>query len=123
MSGQLTRAGVRYHAARQKVRIKSGMIPPCRRKLSRYKIGEQEFVGHLAWDDAVSEKRPGVLVVHEWWGLNDFARGRANELAKLGYVAFACDMYGGGKWPSGPDEAGAHDQATHRERPRMAETG
>ena len=75
-------------------------------KTIRYNVGEQEFVGHLAWDDAVSGKRPGVLVVHEWWGLNDFARGRANELAKLGYVAFACDMFGGGKVAKRPDEAG-----------------
>jgi dienelactone hydrolase len=75
-------------------------------KTIRYKLGDQEFIGHLAWDDAVSRKRPGVLVVHEWWGLNDFARGRANELAKLGYVAFACDMFGGGKLAQRPDEAG-----------------
>jgi dienelactone hydrolase len=72
----------------------------------RYNVGEREFVGHLAWDDAVSGKRPGVLVVPEWWGLNDFARGRANELAKLGYVAFACDLYGGGKVAQHPVEAG-----------------
>ena len=75
-------------------------------KTLNYKIGEQEFIGHLAWDEAISGKRPGVLVVHEWWGLNDFARGRANELAKLGYVAFACDLFGGGKIAKGPDEAG-----------------
>jgi dienelactone hydrolase len=72
-----------------------------------YKVGDKEFIGHLAWDEALSGKRPGVLVVHEWWGLNDFARGRANELAKLGFVAFACDMFGGGKMANGPDEAGA----------------
>src|SRR5262245_4956831 len=52
------------------------------------------FKGVLAWDDSVQGKRPGVLVVHEWWGLNDYARDRAKQLAKLGYVAFACDMYG-----------------------------
>ena len=75
-------------------------------KTLNYKIGEQEFIGHLAWDEAISGKRPGVLVVHEWWGLNDFARGRANELARLGYLAFACDLFGGGKVAKGPDEAG-----------------
>jgi dienelactone hydrolase len=62
--------------------------------------------GFLAWDDAASGKRPGVLVVHEWWGLNDYARKRAEELAKLGYVAFACDMYGNGKFTEHPKEAG-----------------
>lgn len=65
------------------------------------------FKGHLAWDDAVQGKRPGVLVVHEWWGLNDYARQRAEKLAALGYVAFACDMYGEGKVTTHPQEAGA----------------
>jgi dienelactone hydrolase len=62
--------------------------------------------GFLAWDDAISGKRPGVLVVHEWWGLNDYARKRAEMLAQLGYVAFACDMYGEGKVAAHPQEAG-----------------
>jgi len=61
--------------------------------------------GYLVWDDAVSGKRPGVLVVHEWWGLNDYARGRAEDLAKLGYVAFALDMYGEGKVTEHPTQA------------------
>jgi dienelactone hydrolase len=61
--------------------------------------------GHLAWDDSVTGKRPGVLVVHEFWGLNDYARKRAEQLAKLGYVAFACDMYGEGKMTEHPKEA------------------
>ncbi|HKB36507.1 MAG TPA: dienelactone hydrolase family protein [Gemmataceae bacterium] len=64
------------------------------------------FKGHLAWDDAKQGKRPGVLVVHEWWGLNDYARQRAEQLAGLGYVAFACDMYGNGKTTEHPKEAG-----------------
>jgi len=62
--------------------------------------------GYLAWDDASSGKRPGVLVVHEWWGLNDYARKRAEQLAMLGYVAFAPDMYGDGKTTEHPAEAG-----------------
>ena len=61
--------------------------------------------GYMAWDDASDEKRPGILVVHEWWGLNDFARGRAEQLAKLGFVAFALDMYGKGKVTTHPEEA------------------
>jgi dienelactone hydrolase len=54
--------------------------------------------GFLAYDDAktAAGRLPGVLVVHEWWGLNDYAKGRAVQLAKLGYVAFALDMYGAG---------------------------
>jgi len=52
--------------------------------------------GYLVYDDAVKGKRPGVLVVHEWWGLNDYAKKRADDLARMGYVAFAADMYGKG---------------------------
>src|SRR6266496_3598826 len=71
-----------------------------------YKHGDQVFKGFLAWDDAVQGKRPGVLVVHEWWGLDDYARKRAEQLAKMGYVAFAADMYGDGKTTEHPKEAG-----------------
>src|SRR5438309_1771071 len=71
-----------------------------------YKAGGVECKGFLAWDDTVKGTRPGVLVVHEWWGLNDYARGRAEQLAKLGYVAFAADMYGEGKVTTHPKEAG-----------------
>lgn len=71
--------------------------------------------GVLAYDDAVTEKRPGVLVVHEWWGLNDYALGRAKQLAALGYVAFACDMYGGGKTVDHPKEAGAMASAVRKD--------
>ena len=62
-----------------------------------YQYGEGELEGILAWDDALPGKRPGILVVHEWWGLNEYARERAEQLAALGYVAFAVDMYGKGK--------------------------
>lgn len=66
-------------------------------KKVEYRHGDQTLVGYLAWDDAVAGARPGVMVVHEWWGLNDYARRRADQLAELGYVAFAADMYGDGK--------------------------
>jgi dienelactone hydrolase len=71
-----------------------------------YKFDGITFKGFLVYDGAKEGKRPGVLVVHEWWGLNDYAKGRAEELAKMGYVAFACDMYGDGKVTEHPDEAG-----------------
>ncbi|MBI4775679.1 MAG: dienelactone hydrolase family protein, partial [Deltaproteobacteria bacterium] len=61
--------------------------------------------GYLVYDDAYPDKRPGVLVVHEWWGLNDYARMRAERLASLGYVAFAVDMYGENKVTKHPDQA------------------
>src|SRR5512143_2317705 len=62
--------------------------------------------GYLAYDSALKSKVPGVLVVHEWWGLNDYARKRARMLAELGYTALAVDMYGEGKTASHPDDAG-----------------
>lgn len=66
-----------------------------------------QLVGYHAWDDAVAGQRPGVIVVHEWWGLNDYAKRRARDLAALGYSALAVDMYGGGKHTSHPDDAKA----------------
>lgn len=62
--------------------------------------------GYLAYDDAIKGKRPAILVVHEWWGLNAYARSRAEQLAKMGYVAFALDMYGKGKVTEHPQQAG-----------------
>lgn len=70
--------------------------------------------GYLAWDDAVQGKRPGVLVVHEWWGLNDYAKRRAEQLAQLGYVALAADMYGEGKFTDHPEEAGAMAESVRK---------
>jgi dienelactone hydrolase len=71
-----------------------------------YKHDGTTMKGYLAFEDSVSAVRPGVLVVHEWWGLNDYAKNRAVELAKLGYVAFCPDMYGDGKTTEHPKEAG-----------------
>ncbi|HLF32206.1 MAG TPA: dienelactone hydrolase family protein [Xanthomonadales bacterium] len=61
--------------------------------------------GHLAWDDSISGQRPGILVVHEWWGNNDYSRRRAEMLAALGYTALAVDMYGDGKTADHPQDA------------------
>ena len=72
-----------------------------------YKDGEVTLRGYLYWDDAFTGKRPGVMVVHEWWGLNDFARLRAEMLAESGYVAFAADMYGEARMTRKPEEAKA----------------
>src|SRR5215475_1843904 len=62
-----------------------------------YRSNNDTFVGYLSQDEAKPGKRPGILVVHEAWGLSDHARERADRLAKLGYVALAVDMVGGGK--------------------------
>lgn len=62
-----------------------------------YKQGDTVLVGLMAWDGAAKGRRPGVLVVHEWWGHNEHARNQAKRLAEAGYVGFALDMYGKGK--------------------------
>src|ERR1051326_180514 len=71
-----------------------------------YSADSVTMKGYIAFNDSVQGKRPGILVVHEWWGINDYARKRATMLAGLGYVALAVDMYGDGKSASHPDDAG-----------------
>ena len=71
-----------------------------------YKSDETTLKGYLAYDNSVKGKRPGVLVVHEWWGHNDYARTRANKLAELGYTALAVDMYGNAEQADHPEKAG-----------------
>lgn len=70
-----------------------------------YTDGNAQLTGHVYWDDSIDGRRPGVLVVHEWWGLNEYAKWRAGQLAKMGYVAFAVDMYGEGKSTMHPSQA------------------
>jgi dienelactone hydrolase len=71
-----------------------------------YSVNDTELIGFVAWDDAIKGKRPGVLVVHEWWGHNEYARTRAKDLAEEGYVGFALDMYGDNKLAQHPADAG-----------------
>jgi dienelactone hydrolase len=75
-------------------------------KTIAYEDQGQSLQGYLAYDDAVKGRRPAILVVHEWWGLNDYVRKRVDQLASLGYVAFASDMYGKGRVTEHPNEAG-----------------
>src|SRR5665213_1429530 len=72
-----------------------------------YKQGDTTLEGFLAYDDSISGKRPGVLVVHQWFGLADYEKRRATMLAQLGYVAFCADIYGKGNRPKDVSEAGA----------------
>ncbi|RCS54689.1 dienelactone hydrolase family protein [Bremerella cremea] len=74
-------------------------------KVIQYQVGDKTFDGFLAYDDAIKGPRPGVVVFHEWWGLNDYAKKRTEMLAELGYVAFAADMYGDGKFVDHPKDA------------------
>ena len=74
-------------------------------KTVTYKDGNVTLKGVMAWDSARSGKRPGILVVDEWWGLTNYAKSRARRLAAAGYVAFAADMYGDGKTTNDPKVA------------------
>jgi dienelactone hydrolase len=69
-----------------------------------YKDGDAELEGFLAYDDSAKGPRPGVLVIHDWTGLQEYAKTRATQLAELGYVAFAADIYGKGVRPTDPKE-------------------
>ncbi len=71
-----------------------------------YATDSTNLKGYIAFDENSKEKRPGILIVHEWWGHNDYVRQRADMLAELGYTAIAVDMYGDGKQANHPEDAG-----------------
>lgn len=71
-----------------------------------YKQGDTTLEGYLVYDDSIDEKRPGVVVVHDWMGFGPYANGRARQLAELGYIALAVDIYGQGVRPQNTEEAG-----------------
>lgn len=79
--------------------------PSLKEKIITYKVGGIICKGYLVYDSKITGPRPGVLVVHEWWGLNDYSRMRARMLAELGYVAFAIDMFGNGVVADNPTDA------------------
>jgi len=83
-----------------------------------YHAGNTTLKGYIAYDDSIQGKRPGVLVVHEWWGHNAYARHRADMLAALGYTALAVDMYGDGKQANHPDDAGKFSGAVRKNMPQ-----
>lgn len=71
-----------------------------------YASDSTNLKGYIAFDENSMDKRPGILIIHEWWGHNDYVRERADMLAELGYTALAVDMYGDGKQAEHPDDAG-----------------
>ncbi len=84
-----------------------------------YKQGDTVLEGYLSYDTGFLGKRPGVLVVHEWKGLNNYAKMRADMLAKLGYVAFAADIYGKGVRPQTFEQAGEQAGKYKSDRPLL----
>jgi len=87
--------------------LTSGVSAAVRTKDVEYRQGDTVLQGFFAWDDAAKGRRPGVLVVHEWWGHNEHARNQSKRLAQAGYVGFALDMYGKGKVATHPKDAEA----------------
>lgn len=84
-----------------------------------YSLNGVTMHGYVAYDSALSGKRPVVLVVHEWWGLTDYPKMRARQLAALGYLAMAVDMYGDGKTAPDPGTAGQMATPFYKD-PQMA---
>ena len=82
-----------------------------------YQANGTTLKGYIAYDDAIKEKRPAVLVVHEWWGQNEYARKRARMLAEMGFTALAVDMYGDGKVADNPDDSGKLAAEVRRNMP------
>jgi dienelactone hydrolase len=81
-------------------------IPVIKTEDVNYTSDSAKLTGFIAYDSAITKKLPVVLIVHEWWGLNDYVKSRAKQLAALGYLAMAVDMYGDGKTGTNPQEAG-----------------
>lgn len=71
-----------------------------------YKQGATQLEGYIAYDDSIKGRRPGVLIVHEWWGITPYVKKRAEQVAQLGYIAFAADIYGRGIRAETADKAG-----------------
>ncbi len=86
-----------------------------------YKIDSLTMDGYVVYDENIEGKRPAVLVVHEWWGLNEYAKKRARQLAGLGYIAMAVDMYGNGRRADNPGDAGKLAMPFYQ-NPAMAKT-
>lgn len=84
----------------------SDLVAAIQTQVIEYKQGDTVLEGLLAWDDTNDERKPAVIVVHEWWGNNDYSRRRAEQLAELGYVGFAIDLYGKGKLTTDAKQAG-----------------
>ncbi len=93
--------------------------PAIKTALVNYQDGSLTMNGFVAYDSAKEGKRPVVLVVHEWWGLNEYVKGRVDQLAALGYLAMAVDMYGQGNIANDPQQAIALSTPLY-ENPQMA---
>lgn len=99
-----------YEAGLAKLKEVVESAPAFKSEEVSYTVDGTEFTGYLAYPFGLKDPVPGILIVHEWWGHNDYVRERADMLAKMGYVAFALDMYGDGKLAQHPQDANAFMQ-------------
>ncbi len=86
-----------------------------------YNLNGKTYIGFITYDANKEGKRPGILIVHEWWGLTNYTRNRAKQLAELGYIAMAVDMYGDGKTAEDPAAAQALATPFYKD-PTLAKT-
>ncbi len=107
---QVTSRMMNFFCAATMLAVSIGAQAKIVSKEIEYKDGDQALKGYLAYDDAAKGSHPGVLVVHDWMGIGAFSTKKADDLAKLGYVAFAADIYGVGNLPK--DMKGAGEMAT-----------
>ncbi len=98
MKRLLIMAALLFHSAAAYAAVRGEIVA--------YKHGDVQLKGYISYDEALTTKRPAVLVVHEWKGLGSYAKRRADQLAEMGYVAFAADMYGKDIRPQTHEEAG-----------------
>src|SRR5262245_55522319 len=109
----LAALGAMMIASTQEKQVKSELVD--------YTHGDVKLQGYLAWDPAISGKVPAIMIVHEWKGHGDYVRRRADQLARLGYLAFAADMYGKGVFAKDHEEAGKLAGAFFSDRKVMRE--
>ncbi len=97
----------------------SGSFAAVKTEVVTYKDGKTVLQGYFAYDDEKTDKRPAVMIVHEWKGLGEYAKRRADQLAEMGFLAFACDMYGKGVFAKDHEEAGKLSGAFFTDRAKM----
>lgn len=93
------------NAAQEEAKAPAGQGPTLKEENITYEGDSATMNGYVVYEDSIKGKQPAVLVASEWWGLNDYSKRRARELAQLGYVAMAIDLYGNGKATDNPDSA------------------
>ena len=90
-----------------------------KKEMVEYKQGDTVLEGYMAYDDAGPKLKPGIIIVHDWMGLSDDTKKRADQVAKMGYVGFAADIYGKGQRPQSQDEAGKFAGKFKSDRPLL----